>query len=617
MAFAPRGSPSASHLSMSASGELVAELVGLSEAEAAFFDDAVARLPPGSQALADLRSAFAASMRHAPVVDRVRHELHASGARPRAKVHVHLWNLLLALTHVHGDSWAERWDSVCVQLGREPLARSALDDTSPLLDALPVDAPGTYSEWLRGVPLDARHSDPPRSVAAQVEASYTDSPGSVLDYGPWAPARLLAASSSWSPRLRSDDAADAAPAEADALAAVYARHSAQLLSRAWGRWTAAAAARRDRAQLVARADEQLRTSHALAHWCDAYARHSRMARAEAALAAHRERRLASVALVLWRASARECLAVRHERLSLLSLAWDAWALRCAEGRVRERTAATLVAYVSARQSQRAWDTWRVRLVRARAERASLATHRLWRAHRALAAWRRGAKYAQDRALLPHAQRAHEQRLAHGALASWLARMRECQVRAAETDLTQDHERLAAAHGRDGLATFLRLWALRARAVHADARQRRIRLELAWKHWLFVHSRRAAPRQGAWPTYVLTQQQQPGRCKTASRCASRHVLLRSGCAGGARAHTKRQWRSVRTQCRRWRPLWHTGGRGATHSAARSLEHLPQRRSRCVCTGCSTGGTPPLRRASAAGATPRRCAPPWKVRACGQR
>ena len=94
----------------------------LHEAEVAFFDTVISVLPLESTSFAELKSAYNACRDDIQLMRPVMQSLRASHTdEAQASMDARLWNTLLSLVQVRGTTWAERWDSIRVSLGLEPL----------------------------------------------------------------------------------------------------------------------------------------------------------------------------------------------------------------------------------------------------------------------------------------------------------------------------------------------------------------------------------------------------------------------------------------------------------------------------------------------------------------
>ncbi|WFD41838.1 hypothetical protein MPSI1_000474 [Malassezia psittaci] len=91
----------------------------LHEEEIAFFDAVIDSLPRASHAFQQLKRAYDLQSKNPNWMLRIAEALQFSLEETSA-VDARLWNTLLALVQVRGQTWAERWDSVRVSLGLDP-----------------------------------------------------------------------------------------------------------------------------------------------------------------------------------------------------------------------------------------------------------------------------------------------------------------------------------------------------------------------------------------------------------------------------------------------------------------------------------------------------------------
>lgn len=466
----------ASHAS-DTSGERPARLANLAasfqlhDAEVAFFDAVIDALPVDSQSFVHLKRAYDAQMAAPGCMTSIARALQLDPDESAA-VDARLWNTLLALVQVRGQTWAERWDAVRVSIGLDPrepeeeaysmhalrraLGPSARASTSSDAWAhTPEATPWTRSSAasnadFRAAP-DVSHSnvsselwphDPDRSTMDLEEVwrprSTWLSPARVpslsrLDGSPSA-LRLLHTGTH-------ESDSDSDDFEPRSLHASFRRHDVRksdvwhtqrLLTRALGRWYA---------RFVHEREALLRADRA------------------------HDRYVALQALTKWRAAALRAaqnadVAAQYARAARLHHAWHHWSARImslADARRSEHRAALRAAFheLDARKSREILGVaWTVRV----------ALTQLW-------------KQAHERRL---AAGVHTDRLLRTALDVWLARTLRAR---------RDAGQAAALAKRRAMRTLHMAWArwleqasLRHTQAEADARFAHRRRHRAWQQW---------------------------------------------------------------------------------------------------------------------------------------
>ena len=100
----------------------LASSFALRDVEVAFFNAVIRHLPPASTSFSELKHAYNVCRQDTALVAPIMHDFRASYTpEAQASIDARLWNTLLSLVQVRGHTWAERWDTIRVGLGLEPL----------------------------------------------------------------------------------------------------------------------------------------------------------------------------------------------------------------------------------------------------------------------------------------------------------------------------------------------------------------------------------------------------------------------------------------------------------------------------------------------------------------
>lgn len=366
----------------------LAESLRLNDAEIQFFDEVLDAIRPDSCSFVELKDAFNDAVGATAHLDRVARTLPPGVQDRRKAAELRLWNSLLAMVQVRGESWAERWDTVRVLLGLDP--RGSDSDASIDMQDVSAVLPST-SYALRSFASSASHApNTSRSYAPSTSRPYAPEPvaasrasyvrplsptpytpapwrlqgsppwaddhasseGSVSDDDVWAqdadrstrdldtvwqpgtsavsPVRVGLAPRLYERGRRTSTALDLpSPRQKRALAKAAHFHNEHTLTASLGHWQCRTAAVRKRYELATRVDRQRLRAHAWAAWYDRYAGHQQ-ALAHAAQYAARVR---------------------------VARAFDAWAARMSQRKAQRDTAheqmlAAALDAVVARRSQR-------------------------------------------------------------------------------------------------------------------------------------------------------------------------------------------------------------------------------------------------------------------------
>ncbi|PKI84920.1 hypothetical protein MVES_001077 [Malassezia vespertilionis] len=135
----------------------------LHDAEIAFFDQVLRGLDDTSSSFSELKHMYNACIQDTSLVTQVARTLELTAsyrvADIRAAVDTRLWNTLLSLVQVRGSTWRERWDSVRVSIGLEPLDTPDTEEPyamNTLADALAFADPETSTADLDSHAWDRR-----------------------------------------------------------------------------------------------------------------------------------------------------------------------------------------------------------------------------------------------------------------------------------------------------------------------------------------------------------------------------------------------------------------------------------------------------------------------------
>ena len=379
----------------------------LDDAEVAFFDAIVALLPAASTSFAELKHAYNLCREDAHLVGPIAraHALRASQGDASPSVDARLWNTLLSLVQVRGHTWAERWDTIRVSLGLEPLEDAVHTSDAP--PASPSVAPASpLSE--DDAPMDAVHGSPAWSPLKLVHPRI---PPRALDAVRWPRVPLTTLLERRAADLerrhlrrylvRWNEHLFFCASRLERAAQAYAH---LLALRAWGRWRARRAAQLDATRAAAAFTQQAYVSRAWRAWRIATEervppRHKEQARtlrtAYLALEARRDARLSRIALTLWTQAWHGRLASHLRRRSLLPRAWNAWLARALGLAALESKRALFAAYAHTHLLGAAMDAWRQRMGERRCEAYMNASADTWSERRVVrTAWCRWQAAAQ-------------------------------------------------------------------------------------------------------------------------------------------------------------------------------------------------------------------------------
>lgn len=465
----------------------------LSNAEVAFFDRVVAQLPHDSRSFVHLKEAYAVASRDSAIFDAVVKSLPPGSEQTVAAADARLWNTLLGLVQVRGATWLERWDTVRVSLGLDPVDV----DADGSIDMYDVDAAlGQLSDTSVDSAPPAVHAYARALRSAQSSRMSTTPPGTPPKYT--SVAQLHAPPDPSDAILRTADRFHAIRCQKEVLRtwrrslerflARYVRVSraADRLGkiRALESWQLALARRRELAELATSLHNATCAHRALDAWARAAQRHAEIRKSELVSQLRRAfhesesgrcSRIARSALATWRCALRErhvcanmthalahdCFAIWMEKFATKrALAVAAW--RCTSNAGASLSRAALRAWL-----QRARLNWAT----AARERACLAVawHRWW--------MRYARRTAMQNAASTHIVAQIDRRCAVGALLRWeqcyrdvqhrhAAASRSCALRAAGGALDAWRSRLANLRETAMLADQLAAQATLRRALGA-------------------------------------------------------------------------------------------------------------------------------------------------------
>ena len=118
----------------------LASSFALRDVEVAFFNAVIRHLPPASTSFSELKHAYNVCRQDTALVSPIMHDFRASHTpEAQASIDARLWNTLLSLVQVRGHTWAERWDTIRVGLGLEPLddeSSFSVDTRAPMVLSL-------------------------------------------------------------------------------------------------------------------------------------------------------------------------------------------------------------------------------------------------------------------------------------------------------------------------------------------------------------------------------------------------------------------------------------------------------------------------------------------------
>lgn len=436
----------------------LASSFALSDAEVAFFDAVIQRLAPASTSFAELKDAFNACRRDANLATLLVHELRVSYTpEAQASLDARLWNTLLSLVQVRGHTWAERWDSIRVGLGKEPLEADVSYSMSPIRAALPSpplisDASMESAPAMRftsSTPIKPRLSAARRALFHRLWDTYRRR----------IQRRLFRR---WVERTHR-------------LARMYARamhtHEQVALMAAWAHWRHAAQRHLDDHGKADTAHTYMLCARSLAVWREkSAARH-----AERRTAQHRAlqmawqswdafkvHRLQHIAWTLWVQAWMKHSATRIDTRRTLARTWHVWRAHVARLSTLDQRRALFTSYVTQRLASRAWLAWRLRL-------------------------------GEERRTL-HDKRVAETMHARACIERAWHKWRDRTDRAVELESRGDA--LAACVGAKQCRACLLVWRERSQLVRIDAVRCAHAVRAAWNVWWLRYARRTLLRDAA-------------------------------------------------------------------------------------------------------------------------
>lgn len=352
----------------------LAESLRLNDAEIEFFDEVVDAIRPDSCSFVELKDAFNDAVGATAHLDRVARTLPPGVKDRRKAAELRLWNSLLAMVQVRGESWAERWDTVRVLLGLDPRGSDSdasldMHDMSAVLASTSY-APRSFASSASYAPDTSRSYAPDTSRSYAPHTSRPYAPGPVatsrasyvrpLSPTPYTPApwRLQG-----SPPLADDHASSEGSVSDDDVWAQDADRSTRDLDTVWQ--PGASAVSPVRVGLAPRLYERgRRTSTAL----DLPSPRQKRALAKAAHFHNEHTLTASLGHWQRRAAAvrkRYDLATRVDHQRLRAHAWAAWHDKYAG---HHQALAHAAQYAARMRVTRAFDAWAARLSQRKAER---------------------------------------------------------------------------------------------------------------------------------------------------------------------------------------------------------------------------------------------------------
>lgn len=377
----------------------------LDEAEVAFFDAVIAMLPATSTSFAELKHAYNECRQDMQLLAPIArtHALRASQGDATPSIDARLWNALLSLVQVRGHTWAERWDTIRVGLGREPLeeakwAEQALEAPCPPSPSLAPPSPMLEDE----APMDAVHGSPAWSPLHLVDQRV---PPRALDAVRWPRVSLETVLERRARDVerrhlrryleRWNDKWFFCASRLERTAQAYAHW---LALRAWGTWRDRHTAQRQASSLAAARAQHACGKRAFRAWRTlteerVHARHKAQARtlrtAYLALEARRDARLARIALTLWTQAWQGHQASHRHRHALLPRAWDVWRGRMASLSALASKHTLFAAYMQRHLLGAAMDAWRQRVSERRCDTYLTVSAMQWNTQRLVrVAWRR-------------------------------------------------------------------------------------------------------------------------------------------------------------------------------------------------------------------------------------
>lgn len=122
----------------------LASSFALRDVEVAFFNAVIRHLPLASTSFSELKQAYNVCRQDTALMTPIMQDFRASYTpEAQSSIDARLWNTLLSLVQVRGHTWAERWDTIRVGLGLEPLddassfSRSPDTSVPPLMSSTP------------------------------------------------------------------------------------------------------------------------------------------------------------------------------------------------------------------------------------------------------------------------------------------------------------------------------------------------------------------------------------------------------------------------------------------------------------------------------------------------
>jgi len=355
----------------------------LHEAEVAFFDTVISVLPLESTSFAELKSAYNACREDVQLMRPVMQSLRASHTdEAQASMDARLWNTLLSLVQVRGTTWAERWDSIRVSLGLEPLdeqeASMSMTDIHEALASPPhpgirssLSEPNSdsFARPVSSTPKESKYQQylfPTLSLSAPFSSSFPSSSTSFSSklerrWHIWCRRTQRQFFYFWLDRVKLLQQMDAR--------ATQAREQVCLLS-SWAHWRH----RIEQCRLAESSANAWSENASLArHWCRwmevrakryqirRETQHRALQLAWSSWDATRCDRLQRVAWSLWRQAYLFRAAKAFDTYQAVRHMWKMWRVRSERMRQLAKKGDVLRSYVAAGLYSRAWLAWRFRL----------------------------------------------------------------------------------------------------------------------------------------------------------------------------------------------------------------------------------------------------------------
>lgn len=377
----------------------LASSFALRDVEVAFFNAIICHLPLASTSFSELKQAYNVCRQDATLMAPIMQDFRASYTpEAQASIDARLWNTLLSLVQVRGDTWAERWDTIRVGLGLEPLdnessfSRSADTSVPPLLSSTP------WKPTLRRPHFERRWETYRRRVQRRylyrwiacahhlahmyARAEHTHERVSVWTV--WM---------NWR---------DTCMRQAKMASMADTLHLHSLTYSTWKQWSLAIGQRH-----AQRRDEQHRALTLAWHTWHA----------------EKNDRLQSIAWKLWLQAWYERTATGMDTYRTLLSAWSAWRARMEHLAHLTPKATLYLRYLTQRIASRAWVAWRLRLGEQRSDaHDQLLASRLHARHALCRAWRAWrTSFAQQLVLLQKGQQLTQyvhNRVLHSAWMTW-------------------------------------------------------------------------------------------------------------------------------------------------------------------------------------------------------